>query len=129
MPFYGKGWAGCAPGPAGDGLYQPCTGLASGSAAESFDFSYLTDRGYLSRDRDGRYTLAGLGYERHWNAQARVPYLYNPATGVFITYDDEASIQEKVDLVKQYALRGAMFWEIGGDTHGILRAVVSDGLR
>ena len=55
--------------------------------------------------------------------------LYNTATGVFITYDDEASIQEKVDLVKRYALRGAMFWEIGADSHGVLRAVVSDGLR
>ena len=43
IPFYGKGWAGCAPGPAGDGLYQPCAGLASGSAAESFDFAFLTD--------------------------------------------------------------------------------------
>jgi chitinase len=129
MPFYGKGWTGCAAGPAGDGLYQPCTGLASGSADESFDFSYLTDQGYLSRARDGRHTVAGRGFVRHWNAAAGVPYLYDPASGVFITYDDEASIREKVDLVRKYALRGAMFWEIGGDTHGVLRAVVSQGLR
>jgi len=128
VPFYGKGWSGCAPGAAGDGLYQPCTGLASGSADVSFDFAYLTENGYLARDRDGRYTVAGLGFTRHWNAPARVPYLYNAATGVFITYDDEASIREKVDLVKEYSLRGAMFWEIGADRHGVLRAVVSEGL-
>ena len=125
IPFYGKGWAGCAPGPAGGGLYQPCTGMAQGSADESFDFGYLVDRGYLARDGDGRYTVAGNGFVRHWNAAARVPYLYNAADGTFITYDDEASIQEKLALARQYRLRGSMFWEFGSDHHGVLRGVVS----
>jgi chitinase len=129
MPFYGKGWAGCAPGPARDGLYQPCAGLAAGSAGESFDFAYLTDRGYLARDAAGRYTEAGLGFVRHWNAAASVPYLYNAANGIFITYDDEASIARKADLVRAYGLRGAMYWEIGADDHGVLRAVLSGALR
>jgi chitinase len=129
IPFYGKGWAGCAPGPAGDGLHQPCAGLASGSAAESFDFAYLTDRGYLSRDRDGRYTVAGLGFVRHWSPAARVPYLYNASNGVFITYDDEASVREKVDLIKAYGLRGAMFWEIGADRHGVLRDTLRNSMK
>ena len=128
IPLYGKGWSGCAPGGARDGLYQPCTGLASGSADESFDFAYLAENGYLARDHDGGYTVAGLGFTRHWNAPARVPYLYNAASGVFITYDDEASVREKVDFVKKSRLRGAMFWEIGADRHGVLRAVVSGGL-
>jgi chitinase len=129
IPFYGKGWAGCAPGPAGDGLYQPCTGMAQGSADETFDFAYLTERGYLARDGDGKYTRAGLGFVRHWNAAARVPYLYDPAGGVFITYDDEASVQAKVGLVKEFGLRGAMFWEIGADSQGVLRGVVARALR
>jgi chitinase len=129
IPFYGKGWAGCAPGPAGDGLYQPCADLASGSAAESFDFAYLTNRGYLSRDREGRYTVAGLGFVRHWSPAARVPYLYNASTGVFITYDDEASVREKVDLIREYGLRGAMFWEIGADGQGVLRATLRKSLK
>jgi chitinase len=128
IPFYGKGWAGCAPGPAGDGLYQPCAGLASGSAAESFDFAFLTDRGYLSRDRDGLYTVAGPGFVRHWSPAARVPYLYNASNGVFITYDDEASVREKVDLIKEYGLRGAMFWEIGADGQGVLRDTLRSSL-
>jgi chitinase len=124
VPFYGKGWSECARGPAGDGLYQRCTGLASGSADETFDFSYLTDNGYLARDGTGRYTVAGLGFMRYWNAPARVPYLYNATTGVFITYDDEASLREKLDLARQYRLRGVMFWEIGADRDGVLRSVV-----
>ena len=129
VPFYGKGWSGCAPGPAGDGLYQPCEGLASGSSRESFDFAYLTGKGYLARDADGRHTLAGLGFVRHWNAAARVPYLYNPATRVFITYDDERSIREKAALVKRFGLRGAMFWELDADRDGVLRRVLSEELQ
>jgi chitinase len=129
IPFYGKGWSGCEPGPNGDGLYQSCTGLASGSADESFDFAYLTTRGFLSRDRDGLYTVAGQGFVRRWSGTARVPYLFNMSSGVFITYDDEASVQAKVDLVKRYGLRGAMFWEIGADGEGVLRGVVNESLR
>ena len=128
IPFYGKGWAGCQPGAAKDGLYQPCAGLASGSADETFDFSYLTDNGYLARDRDGRYTVAGLGFTRYWNAPARVPYLYNGRSGGFITFDDEASIREKLALVERYGLKGAMYWEIGADRNGVLRAIVRDAL-
>ena len=129
IPFYGKGWTGCAPGPRGDGLYQPCTGLAQGSADESFDFADLTDRGYLVRDGEGLHTIAGRGFVRHWNAAAHVPYLYDAATGTFITYDDEISVRDKVDLVRKYGLRGAMFWEIGADRDGVLRGIVSRALR
>jgi chitinase len=129
IPFYGKGWSGCTPGPRHDGLYQPCTGLASGSADETFDFAYLTGRGYIKRDEDGRYNVAGAGFERHWNEAAQVPYLYDPRNEVFITYDDEKSVEAKIDLVKQYKLRGAMFWEIGADGEGTLRGIVSQGLR
>jgi hypothetical protein len=33
-----------------------------------------------------------------------------------------------VALVKRLGLRGAMFWELGADPHGVLRAVVSHAL-
>ena len=118
MPFYGKGWAGCAPGKDGDGFAQPCTGLAKGSADETFDYAYLVDRGYLSDP----------AYAQHRHEAARVPYLYNAVTGEFITYDDERSIAEKVALVQRRGLRGAMFWELDADRHGALRAVVARSL-
>ena len=118
LPFYGKGWSGCSPGPGGDGFAQPCTSLAKGSADESFDYAYLVDRGYLSDP----------AYARHRHAAARAPYLYNAATGEFITYDDERSIAEKVALVERLGLRGAMFWELEADRHGVLRGVVARAL-
>jgi chitinase len=127
MPFYGKGWKGCAPGPKGDGLYQPCTGLADVPEA-AFEFAQLTEKGYLTKDAQGNYTVGGLGFTRHWNSAARVPYLYKAATGEFITYDDEASIHEKGEYVMRRGLLGAMFWELNADRHRVLGSSVSRAL-
>lgn len=60
------------------------------------------------------------GYVRHWNQAARVPYLFKPATGEFITYDDPRSLKEKMRFVKAKRLAGAMFWQITGDRHEAL---------
>jgi chitinase len=117
IPFYGKGWAGCPPGPRGDGLYQQCTGMAKGAEDSTFEFGYLVREGYLRADARGDFTLASRGFVRHWNMAAGVPTLYNPATQVFITYDDEASIRGKMGYLKAKRLRGAMYWALHGD-HG-----------
>jgi chitinase len=128
LPFYGKGWAGCAPGPTGDGLYQACAAPLADPPEATFAFAQLTDEGYLARDAAGAFTRGGRGYTRHWNAAAGVPYLYNPATAVFITYDDERSVREKVEYAVRRGLRGAMYWEVDGDRHGVLADVVSNAL-
>ena len=127
MPFYGKGWKGCAAGPKGDGLYQPCSGLADVPEA-AFEFAQLAEKGYLTKDAQGKYTIGGLGFTRHWNSAARVPHLYKAATGEFITYDDEASIHGKNDYIVKRGLRGAMFWELNADRHRVLGSVVSQDL-
>ena len=119
LPFYGKGWAGCtAP-------YQPCTGPLTEPPEATFEFGMLTDDGYLTRDAEGNHTVGGRGYQRHWNAPAIAPYLYNPETRVFITYDDELSIAQKVRYARRKGLLGAMYWEIAADRHGVLAGVVA----
>lgn len=129
QPFYGKGWRGCAPGPNGDGLHQPCDGPTLEVPEAAYTFAHLTENGYLSKDRDGRYTVGGRGFTRHWNAAARVPWLYNPATRVFISYDDEASVREKNRYIVEKGLRGAMFWELHADRHRVLGTVIAGDLR
>jgi chitinase len=42
--------------------------------------------------------------------------LYNKSTGVFVSYDDPASIQAKAVYLKQKGLAGAMIWELSADT-------------
>src|SRR5258706_12732851 len=105
MPFYGKEWAGCEPGPAGDGLYQRCERYVA-----EFDFTALGSK---------------HGFMQRWNEPGRVPYLAKPATGGFITYDDVSSIRDKGRLVKELGLRGAMFWELGADRNGVLRRALA----
>lgn len=125
QPFYGYGWAGCAAGQSGDGLYQACTGAAP---EYSFNFAQLTDLGYLTKSSSGTYTQGGAGFTRYWNSAARVPYLYNSSTKVFITYDDEESIREKNRYVRSKGLRGAMFWELNADRNKVLLPVVASEL-
>ena len=109
MGFYGRGWSGV--GPTGDGLYQPATGLAPGTwEAGVYDYWHILD---LMTDPTWIYSV---------DDEALVPWIYNPAEGVFITFDDETSLGHKLDYIDANGLGGAMFWELSGDTddHSLL---------
>ncbi|TJY42580.1 glycoside hydrolase family 18 protein [Cohnella pontilimi] len=105
MPFYGHGWDGC---PAlNNGEYQVCAG--GSAAAGSVNFSVLQDQ-YINKN----------GYTRYWNDKSKVPFLYNPTNGTFISYDDEQSVGHKTAYIASNKLAGAMFWELGGDRNNTL---------
>ena len=79
----------------------------------------LLEQGMLAPSLEG-----ANGYRRYWNASARVPYLYNAAQQVWLSYEDPASLQEKARYIRQQGLRGAMFWEMSGDgQHRMLGAL------
>ena len=59
-------------------------------------------------------------YTRYWDNQSQVPFLYNPGSTVWITYDDLQSVGLKTDYIKRKRLGGAMFWELSGDRGGQL---------
>lgn len=128
-PFYGYGWKGCNAGPNNNGLYQSCSGEATGgSDGSTYDFAYMQNTGLLSADSTGKYTIAGQGYTRYWNSVTQTPFLYNPSTKIFITYDDEQSVHLKNEFIKTKGLRGAMFWELNADRNRTLQSVVSNDL-
>lgn len=118
LPFYGRGWDGCAE--ANNGQYQLCSGPAREGTWEPgiFDFSHL-EKDYINKN----------GYTRYWNDKAKVPYLYNPATKTFISYDDEESIGYKTGYIKSKGLAGAMFWELSSDRNGTLLNKVYNDLK
>lgn len=121
VPFYGYGWKGCAPGADGDGQYQPCDGGASGGVGggNSYGFSHLLKEGLLTPSFEG-----GKGYRRYWNDAAKAPYLYHPADGIWISYEDPASLKAKARYIRTQGLRGAMFWEMSTDgEHQLLNAL------
>ena len=69
------------------------------------------------------------GYKRYWDRNAKAPYLFNPETNVFITYDDERSIKKKVQYVKKHKLAGIFFWEYFNDPEENLLNVIDKALN
>jgi len=118
LPFYGRGWKGVPPGPAGDGLYQTATG---GGAQGTYELG-IEDYHVLK-------TL-GAAYQPHRHPEARAFWVHSPIDGIFWSYDDPTSIAEKTAYIKSKGLGGAMLWELSGDdATGTLMAAVSDGLK
>ena len=50
------------------------------------------------------------GLKEYWDDEAKAPYLYNPTTGAFFSYDNVRSIQEKCKYVKENNLGGMIAW-------------------
>lgn len=103
MPFYGRSYANVSDGE--DGLFKTYSGAGSGTTNEAgMRFFYDIKQNLLST------------YTRYWDDKAKVPYLYNPQTREYITYDDEESLAIKGQYIKDRHLGGAMVWELGLDT-------------
>ena len=95
--FYGRWWAGV--NTQFNGLYQAYSGGAGALTYRSIKTNYLNDPDYT----------------RHWDSEAKAPFLWSPADQLFITYDDEYSIYQKVKYVRGKRLGGIMFWEYSQD--------------
>ena len=102
VPFYGRGWSGVAN--INNGLYQPKSGEPPPGTRGAGSFDYY--------DLKARFLPT---YPRYWSTVARVPWLYNPNTGIMISYDDPTSLGFKADYINTNNLGGAMIWELGGD--------------
>lgn len=63
----------------------------------------------------------GNGWTRYWDDQSKVPYLLKNSGSGFISYDDEQSLTEKANYIKQNELLGAMAWEITQDVDKVTK--------
>ena len=107
LGFYGKGWE--MQTTDNNGLYS-----RTKTFVRAGGFDYLKDS--LENKK---------GFVKYWDDVAKAPYLFNPQTKVFITYDDERSIKEKCKYIKKNNLAGAMFWEYGQDKKEYLLDVIA----
>jgi chitinase len=103
VPFYGYSWKSCAA--VDHGQYQACAGPGRGT----------WEAGALDHGDIARNLLNRNGFSRYWNAASRSPWLFNPVTGEFVSYEDSESLTHKLRYLKLRKLAGAMFWELGGD--------------
>ena len=55
------------------------------------------------------------GYVKYWDETARAPYLFHAGERLFVTYDDERSVQEKCRYALENGMSGVMFWEYSAD--------------
>jgi chitinase len=118
LPFYGRGWKGVPPGPAGDGLYQTATG---GGAQGTYEAG-IEDYRVLK-------TLETT-YGRHRHPETRAFWIFDATSGIFWSYDDPAAMSEKAAYIRAKGLGGAMLWELSGDdATGTLITAISDGLK
>lgn len=122
LAFYGRGWVNVNANGA-DSLYT------AGSSTSSYGMDMGSWEGCCWDYWDIKENYIGQrGYVRYWNDVAKVPYLYSTQTKTFITYDDEESINIKLDYLMNKGLGGAMYWEASGDKYNDLLGVVATRL-
>jgi chitinase len=105
IPFYGHVWTHVPD--VQHGLYQRGDAPANGSAP----FAQIES------------TMLGHGFIRTWDPVARVPSLYNPASQIFVSYEDAQSAAEKCTYVLNQKLGGVMFWYYGADNGDLLHTL------
>ena len=66
------------------------------------------------------------GFESYYDDIAAAPYLFNGS--VFISYDDERSIAQKCNYIKETGLLGIMYWEHSCDSTRRLLAAINENL-
>ena len=111
VPFYGHAWSGV---PATNhGLFQP---------------------GQPAPQRNAPYQMIatqmlGHGFTRYWDQVSKVPWLYNDAQHVFVSYEDPESLAGKCAYVRSSHLAGIMFWSFADDNNGELLQTIDRGLQ
>lgn len=59
--------------------------------------------------------IAANKLKTSWDDNALVPYGYDPASKLWVSYDDERSFEKKMDFIDQKGLGGAMIWALDMD--------------
>ena len=110
MPFYGYSFTGVPS--TNDGLYQ------------SFDSASSETYSDIQSDIKPQ-----THYDEFWHDEAEVPWLYSAQDEIFISYDNEASVQNKCDFVNANDFGGVMCWELSQDASNTLITVMHDAMQ
>lgn len=110
IPFFARAYGGVAN--VNDGFLQPSKGPPSDWRESYGDWRTLV----RTKLRDPRYI-------RHWEQSAQVPWLYNPASGTWISYDDPEAVRAKMKYTRDHQLGGVIIWEIGADDGQLMKAI------
>jgi chitinase len=118
IPLYGFAWKGVVDPqekggnwllPANPGLYASANDKLENKYVKGSDgfFTYTTIMSHLISDQQ---------LQPSWNDEFKFVTYYSPAQESFLTFDDVQTVKAKSAFIKAQGLRGAMFWELSGDT-------------
>ncbi|RUS27988.1 glycoside hydrolase superfamily [Jimgerdemannia flammicorona] len=96
---------------------DPC-GLPAVYSGE-WRWKYLRSQGVLTTP-----TTAASPWIRKYDTNAQTPWLFNPNTKIYISYDDPRSLAVKTAYTGCLGLKGVMAWELSQD-NGELLAVLN----
>lgn len=100
--------------------YDTCAGVTANSG--TWQWKHLIDQGVLRNP-----TTANAPWVRQWDNVSQTPWLFNPQTNIFISYDDPQSLQTKVNYAASKGLAGAMVWSLNMDSSNTLLSVLRSG--
>lgn len=100
--FYGRGYSNVNAG-SNYGLFEEDSGIPE-SKYVTPSYKELSNS-YINKN----------GFTRYWDDISKVPYLYNPTSKIWISYDDEQSIAEKANYALDNNLGGMMIWALYQD--------------
>ena len=102
VPFYGRSWI--MKSADKHGINMPVEDRARGGG-----YTYIKDS-----------LINQKGFVRHWDKNAKAPYLFNAETNQLVVYDDEESVKLKCEYVIDNNMGGLMFWQYASDTNEYL---------
>ena len=111
VPFYGRAFTGVVP--EHDGLQQAYGKFFGAPSWRELVADYIDKNGYV----------------RHWDPQAQAPFLWNPKSRTFVSYEDPQSLRIKTAFIRDHRLGGAMYWEQSLDKEDELLDVLDTGLH
>jgi chitinase len=69
------------------------------------------------------------GFVRHWDMNAKAPFLFNAETNQLVSYDDEESVKLKCAYVRGHGMAGVMFWQYASDPKGYLLSAIDEARK
>ena len=119
VPYYTRGWTNVSGGTTG---LHGSSGSPLTNATDNLNL-------WCDLDANGKEVAAGANplwhvmnvmkkngnYKRYWDSVGKVPHIWNATNNTFLTFEDEESIQERINFVKNKNLGGVLIWVMHGD--------------
>ncbi|WP_276324575.1 glycosyl hydrolase family 18 protein [Simiduia agarivorans] len=124
VAMYGRGWEGIQGGDQ-SGPFGATGGTAiTGSQEQGFWEKGIMDYKGAEAHMMGGANGTGInGFTLFWDDAAKASYLWDAATGRFVTLDTQRSVKAKGNFVLQHNLGGVFAWEIDADNGNLLNAM------